>query len=441
MNPKVGRKAADVRKEHKTFNFPVLATKVIDEDKGIVEELVAVFGNIDYGKDRIFPGAFKKTINEGIPSLLVLDAHNTDSIFRTLGTCTALREVSRNELPPEVRSKFPDATGGLIATTQYLLETPEGKGAFARIKSGAIKQRSIGFEVQDQDFEQVKARKVETGFELDKSGEQMTIRNLRTIRLMEYSPVLWGMNAATATVSAKDKDGEPAASADADSSVPSQDAPASEDAKALERAEHGATEKGSDEKDLTPFGPVRRMGEAIVGNCESMCGAMVGGWLSQGMLSMSEHAQLEEAMSQAMNTFAQACPQELMNRELSTNGYYTFGLMGQSIVVVQHEYKAAAASEAPEEKAGRVLSAANATRLKEAYQQLTDVLKAAGWLDMPDDDGDEKSKQNSNSSASSQSDEKQTETGAGQNVKTTPTPLVTLDYVQARRKQLLGVGG
>ncbi len=34
------------------------------------------------------------------------------------------------------------------------------------------------------------------------------MRNLRTIKLYEYSPVLWGMNPATMTVSAKDGEGE-----------------------------------------------------------------------------------------------------------------------------------------------------------------------------------------------------------------------------------------
>ena len=41
----------------------------------------------------------------------------------------------------------------------------------------------------------------------DKAGKPRIVRNIRGIRLWEYSSVIWGLNPATSTVSVKDKDG------------------------------------------------------------------------------------------------------------------------------------------------------------------------------------------------------------------------------------------
>lgn len=208
------RKQSGDGRPMETKQYPVFYTKVVDEDQGIVEEIVAVFGNIDHGKDRIWPGAFKKTIQEGANKLLVLDSHRTDSVSAAIGKPLALREVGADELPADVRARFPDATGGLLATTQYLLDTPEGTGAFKRIKAGVVTQRSIGYDPLDTDLETLKVRKTDTGYQIDTAGEETPIRNLRTIRLREYSPVLFGMNEATTTVSAKAAEGEDGAEPD-----------------------------------------------------------------------------------------------------------------------------------------------------------------------------------------------------------------------------------
>jgi HK97 family phage prohead protease len=178
-------------RERKTFR--VGETKVVDGEQGIVEHIVAVMGNVDEGLDVIHNGAFTKTITERLGEILVLDAHNTFSIMAALGKPIALKEISREELPTELLQKFPEATGALVATTQFLMNTPEGKGAFDRIASGAINQYSIGYETMDADFSDRTYR-----------GEDVTVRNLRTIKLYEYSPVLWGMNEATQTLGSKD---------------------------------------------------------------------------------------------------------------------------------------------------------------------------------------------------------------------------------------------
>jgi HK97 family phage prohead protease len=175
--------------EHKSF--PAIVTKV-EADQGIVEQIVAVFGNLDEGKDIIHAGAFTKSLAERGQKIRVLDQHNTDSIMRVIGKPLGVKEIGRSDLPAELVRKFPDATGGLWTRTQYLMDTPEGKGAFLRIKAGAVDEASIGYDALDMDYSKVM-----------KNGQQVTARNLRTCRLWEYSPVIWGLNQATTTISVK----------------------------------------------------------------------------------------------------------------------------------------------------------------------------------------------------------------------------------------------
>jgi HK97 family phage prohead protease len=175
--------------------LPVFVTKV-DAELGIVEAIVSVTGVCDHGDDIIQSGAYAKTIVERGRKVRVLDAHNSWSIFDVIGKVLALREIGRDELPPQVLEQYPEATGGLWTQTQYLLDTPEGKGAFERIRTEAIDEYSIGYNAM-----QYEIRKIPAG-----TGEK-NVRLIKEIRLWEYSPVLWGMNPATATVGVKRDEG------------------------------------------------------------------------------------------------------------------------------------------------------------------------------------------------------------------------------------------
>jgi len=176
--------------EHKTFR--TVATKVVDSAKGIVKAFFAVFGNVDLCGDRIWPGSFTKTFSERGLSVKVLDAHRTDSGLAAIGRPLELREVGRDELPPELLARFPDATGAAEATVQFLMETPEGKGIFTRLKEAVLDQWSFAYDTIQSDFSDEIV-----------DGKQVNVRNLREVRLFEISPVLFGMNPATETLSAK----------------------------------------------------------------------------------------------------------------------------------------------------------------------------------------------------------------------------------------------
>jgi len=174
--------------EHKTTT--AFSTKTSDE--GIVETVFAVMGNVDLGNDMIHPGAFSKTFQERGRKVKVLDHHQARSVRDVIGKPLELRELNKSELPQGVLDAYPEATGGAWAKVQFLMDTPEGDGAFKRIKAGVVGEWSFGYDALDHDYSTVK-----------QDGKDVTIRNLRTVKLYELSPVIWGMNDATMTVSAK----------------------------------------------------------------------------------------------------------------------------------------------------------------------------------------------------------------------------------------------
>lgn len=182
--------------EYKSISLPG-ATKIVDEEQGIVEHIITVFGVADKGMppDISHPGSFTKTIQERGEQVLVLDQHRTDSVLNILGRPLKLEEIGRNELPADVLQEFPEATGGLKATTQFFMDTPEGEGAFKRIRNGGLREWSYGYDALDTDMSTEEV-----------GGKKVRCRNLRTLRLYEYSPVLWGM-AESRTLSAKSDDG------------------------------------------------------------------------------------------------------------------------------------------------------------------------------------------------------------------------------------------
>ncbi|MBL8133916.1 MAG: HK97 family phage prohead protease [Anaerolineae bacterium] len=168
-------------------------TTHIDPKLGIVEAVVSVFGVLDDGGDIVKAGAFARTIAERGTRVQVLDSHRADSVLRVVGKTLAIREIGREELPAEVLARHPEATGGLLARTQYLLDTPEGAGVFKRIAAGAVSEYSIGYDALRTEIIQAQRR----------DGTATQARLIKEVRLWEYSPVIWGMNPATATVGVK----------------------------------------------------------------------------------------------------------------------------------------------------------------------------------------------------------------------------------------------
>lgn len=149
-----------------------------------VTGIASVLGNVDAQGDIIWPGAFAKTLQEGRRRLKHFWSHN--GLFwdpePPIAVIEGIREIPRDELPPMVLEMAPGALGGLEVARTYL-NTPRGNEVLEGIRAGAITEMSIGYEPIKFDYEPM-------------DGEQ--VRNLREIRLLETSDVVWGANDATA---------------------------------------------------------------------------------------------------------------------------------------------------------------------------------------------------------------------------------------------------
>ena len=371
--------------------LPSFGVKVVDENAGIVEHVFTVFGIVDLGRDISHPGSFSKTIQERGDKVIVLDAHKHDSVLAIIGKPLEIREIGRGQLPPSVLKEYPEATGGVWARTQFLLETPEGKGAFERIKAGALHEWSYGYDVIEQDTSTVKT----------KDGKDVVVRNLRSIKLYEYSPVLWGMNPATITTSVKglgavemddryriyelDDEGVPqgvalgeyetkeaAAAAlepqDDEPDTETDPAPSTEDDAIQSKAERlaRAAEVLAERKEMTMRGPVRRLGDVLQGTLHQTFTLMCDQWYIDGFYTREDRIKMSGAIGRALDIVASDVPQHIAQIELEPPpGFYMMG-----------------GDEPEEAKAGRVLSARNAAKIQGALLALIDVLEAAG-VDLP----------------------------------------------------------
>lgn len=149
-----GVKHRGVKTEFKTIEFEL---EDFDEEEGIFSGYAAVFSNIDSGGDIIEPGAFTKTIAEGVGRVKILSGHNE-----------ALLPIGK---PIELRE---DAKGLFIKAK--ISDTALGRDVKTLIRDGVLCELSIGYDP--------------VTFEYDKDG----IRHLREVKLWEVSVVTWAMN-------------------------------------------------------------------------------------------------------------------------------------------------------------------------------------------------------------------------------------------------------
>lgn len=163
--------------------FPVKAAS----DGRIRKGICAVFGNVDSWGDRIIPGAFRKTISEGRQRQKHLWNH--DFSTPPIAKIVELKEVGREELPPEVLAFAPDATGGLMVAREYYKNNELSNWVLEAIDAGDVDEMSFGFDV------------IDSATSDEENGRK--VRNLTEMRLYDTSDVLWGMNAATSAAGMK----------------------------------------------------------------------------------------------------------------------------------------------------------------------------------------------------------------------------------------------
>lgn len=155
------------------------------DDQRVKTQVFAVFGHVDSVGDRINLGAFTKTIQENSQRIQVLWQHDFDA--PPIGVVVEIGEKRIEELPPEAaefyRTRFPDATGVLLAKVRYS-DTPRGNEILTLINDGALKENSIGFST-------VRGK---SGYTVE---DGVRIRELFEVYLWDISPVNWGANDAT----------------------------------------------------------------------------------------------------------------------------------------------------------------------------------------------------------------------------------------------------
>ena len=158
-----------------TKSFSLSEFKAVG-DEGAFEALVAVFGNVDAGGDRILPGAFKKSLAE----------------WKNRGRSVPVLWSHNKEIPPiGVVSDAKEAGGGLRVKARLFIEdNPLAKSIHAAMKGGALQEFSFGYGVRD-------------GGSKTTHEKGRAVRNLLSLHLGEISPVFQGMNPATALLGVK----------------------------------------------------------------------------------------------------------------------------------------------------------------------------------------------------------------------------------------------
>lgn len=147
-----------------------------------VTGIFSVYGNIDSYSDIAWPGMMAKTLNERGDRILHLWQHNMEE--PPIAVIELLREVNRSQLPAETLVRAPEALGGAEVTRRYL-DTPRGNEVLTAIRDGSPLEMSFAFNPMVFDF-------------TERSDAPLgVVRNLREIRLLETSDVLFGANSAT----------------------------------------------------------------------------------------------------------------------------------------------------------------------------------------------------------------------------------------------------
>lgn len=168
-----------------------------DDAPGTIEAIVSVFNNKDAAGEVVMPGAFTNSLARKLPRFVW--GHNWEQpVGKTLEAYELLPGDSR--LPISLLS-----LGGLYVKGQFNLNTTRGKDAYEDLKFGSIDEFSIGYRV-------LRAHRVtEEGenVELDPFDlmfgffSRKSTLYLDELDLIEWSPVLAGMNDRTQLIGVK----------------------------------------------------------------------------------------------------------------------------------------------------------------------------------------------------------------------------------------------
>lgn len=172
-------------RQTKTAPFTV---KAANESEGVIERIVSVFGNVDYGGDAVQIGAFTDSIEKWKASgdpIPVVFSHDWSNLDAHLGVVEDLKELPPGDplLPEEIKDN-----GGLWVREKYDMHVPAAARAFELQARRSLKESSFAYTT-------VSERKAKSG-----------VNELLALDLIEVGPCLKGMNPATQLLAAKSVD-------------------------------------------------------------------------------------------------------------------------------------------------------------------------------------------------------------------------------------------
>jgi len=163
-----------------------------DNDR-VVIGFPLIMGNIDAGADIIHKGATKKTLQEQKERIKWLWGHQHTE--PPIAKILSMTEVGAEELPNKVKTMHPEVTGAVKVVRVYL-DTPRGNEVLKGIKEGAIQEASVGYDSMQEDYVLPDGTTAQTRMTYN------DLRNLRQIKIWEFSDVNWGMNEVTTNLKA-----------------------------------------------------------------------------------------------------------------------------------------------------------------------------------------------------------------------------------------------
>jgi len=154
-------------------SYALHSFKALDDGQGTFEAIVAVFGNVDRGGDRIVPGAFEATLADWeakgrpIPVIFSHDWHNLDAHVGEV--------LEAKELPE-----------GLYVKGQLDLSEEFAARVWKKMRKGTLAEFSFAYDVVAQ-------RQADEG----KDASPRYVNELQELELYEVGPCLVGMNPET----------------------------------------------------------------------------------------------------------------------------------------------------------------------------------------------------------------------------------------------------
>ena len=146
------------------MEYKAVPTEFKAMDQGEYEGHFAVFNNLDDGDDISHPGMFTKTLQERRNRIKVFMAHDWSKLIGP---------------PPK---HIEEDNKGLFAAGRLTLDSFWGGEAFALMRDKALTEGSFGYKATRMDFENI---------------DDVNVRHLREVMLLEISPVPLGMNPLT----------------------------------------------------------------------------------------------------------------------------------------------------------------------------------------------------------------------------------------------------